>query len=114
MSEAATRFRLAVVDRVLHGPGVTSAAARQAAFDNRDVDSRAQALVDTVARQAWKVTDAQVATTVTAGLSEDAVFELTVCAALGQATRQLSSALTALEEATGQAARSGRQDGGTR
>ena len=107
MSDATSRFRLAVVDRVLHGPGVSSTAARQAAFDNRDVDSRAQALVDTVARHAWKVTDAQVAATLAAGLSEDAVFELTVCAAVGQATRQISAALAALDEAAGSPAAGG-------
>jgi hypothetical protein len=107
MSDATNRFRQAVLDRVLHGPGMTSVAARQAAFDNRGVDSRAQALVDTVARHAWKVTDEQVAATLAAGLPEDAVFELTVCAALGQATRQISAALAALDEADGPASEGG-------
>jgi hypothetical protein len=100
MSDPIARLRLAVVDRAVRGPGVSSADARRAAFDNRGVDSRAQTLVDTVARHAWKVTDEQVAATVAAGVSEDVVFELAVCAALGQATRQLSVALTALDEAT--------------
>ena len=34
------------------------------------------------------------------GVSEDEIFELTVCAAYGQATRQLNAALAALDEAT--------------
>jgi hypothetical protein len=35
------------------------------------------------------------------GLSEDQVFEIVVCAAIGQATRQYDTALAALEAATG-------------
>ena len=100
MSEATTRLRVAVVDCALHGPGFSSAQLRRAAFDNGGVDGRAEALVDTVARNAWKVTDEQVADTLAAGVSEDVVFELAVSAALGQATRQLSAALAALDEAT--------------
>ena len=100
MSEATTRLRLAVVERSVRGPGISSTDARGAAFDNRGVDVRVQKLVDTVARTAWKVTDEQVADTLAAGVSEDVVFELAVCAALGQASRQLSVALTALDDAT--------------
>ncbi len=35
------------------------------------------------------------------GLSEDQVFDIMVCAAIGQATRQYDTALAALEAATG-------------
>jgi hypothetical protein len=100
MSEANTRLRLAVVDRALHGPGFSSAHLRQAAFDNSGVDGRAQALVDAIARNAWKITDEQVADTLAAGVCEEVVFELAVCAALGQASRQFSAALAALDAAT--------------
>ena len=100
MSEATARLRLAVVDRALNGPGMSSADARRAAFDNHNVDSRAEALVDTVARHAWQVTDEQVADTLAAGVCDEVLFELVVCAALGQASRQLSVALAALDEAT--------------
>jgi hypothetical protein len=34
------------------------------------------------------------------GLSEDQVFEIVVCSAIGQATRQYDGALAALEAAT--------------
>jgi alkylhydroperoxidase/carboxymuconolactone decarboxylase family protein YurZ len=100
MSEAATERRNRVVDRARNGPGKTSRAARHAAFENRGVDERARALVDKVARHAWKVTRGDVAAAKTAGVSEDEIFELTVCAALGQATRQLEAGLAALNEAT--------------
>lgn len=59
----------------------------------------ARALVDKIARNAWKVTDEDVAAAKTAGVSEDEIFELAVAAALGQATRQLDAALAALDEA---------------
>jgi hypothetical protein len=100
MSDAASRFREAVVERAVHGPGAASREARRAAFDNAGVDTRARDLVDTVARHAWKVTDADVAATMGAGLSEDEIFELAVCAALGHSTRQLRAALAALDAAT--------------
>lgn len=107
MSDKTRALRDAVVERAVRGPGVAGAAARQAAFDNRNVDERARALVDKVARHAWKVTAADVGAVTAAGLREDEVFELVICAALGQATRQLDAALAALaaaaEERTEQA-----------
>jgi hypothetical protein len=99
MSEAATRLRRAVVDRVLHGPGAASAEARRAAFDNRGVDDRARALIDAVARHAWKITDEDVEAAKNAGLSDDEIFELVTSAALGQSTRQLESAMAAIDAA---------------
>jgi hypothetical protein len=84
--------RGALVTRVLEGEGEASREARRAAFDNKsDI-----ALVDKVAKTAWKITDDDVAAA-KATLSEDAVFELVVCAAIGQATRQLDAALAALD-----------------
>lgn len=97
MSEAASRLRERVVERAVRGPGTLASAARRAAFDNHGVDERARRLLEKVAREAWKVTDEDVAVVKAAGVSEDEIFELVVCAALGQATRQLSAALTALD-----------------
>jgi alkylhydroperoxidase/carboxymuconolactone decarboxylase family protein YurZ len=99
MSDQVKEGRARLVERILNGPGVASAGARRAAFDNRDVDTRASALIGKVARNAWKVTDSDVAGAKTAGLSEDEIFELTVCAAIGQATRQMEAALEALDAA---------------
>lgn len=95
MSEAVERLRKQVIEKALHGPGKASGDARRAAFDNRD----AGPLVEKVAQNAWKVTDEDVAAAKAAGLSEDEIFELVVCAALGQSTRQLDAALAALEQA---------------
>jgi len=97
MSDDVARAREALVKRVLDGPAVASADARRAAFDNRDVPAAARALIDQVARHAWTVTDADVQAVTAAGVPEDEIFELTVCAAIGQAARQLDAALAALD-----------------
>lgn len=100
MSENVTRLRKEVTERVLHQPGKARGDARRAAFDNKDVPENARALIDKVSRNAWKVTDEDVAAAKQAGLSDDEIFELAVCAAIGQSTRQLDAALAALHEAT--------------
>ena len=88
------------VDRALKGPGKSRPEARLAAFENQGGDAPGRALVDKIARRAWTVTDADVAAAKAEGVSEDEIFELTVCAAYGQATRQLNAALAALDEAS--------------
>ena len=103
MSDTVNRFRRAVLERALNGPGVADTAARRAAFANAGVDKRARSLVAKVARRAVDVTDADVAAVKAAGVSEDEIFELVVCAALGEATRQIDTALSALRTATEQA-----------
>jgi alkylhydroperoxidase family enzyme len=58
-------------------------------------------LVDKVARNADRVTGEDIAAVRASGLSEDQVFEIMVCAAVGQATRQYDTALVALDAAIG-------------
>ena len=96
---SATKVRKAATERVLRGAGKTSPAVRQAAFDNRDVAEPARALIDKVAKTAWKITDEDVAA-VRRTQSDDEIYEQVVAAAMGQATRQLDAALAALDEAT--------------
>ena len=104
MSREATRYRETVVRRALEGPGTASVVDRRAAFDNQGMGEPARALVAKVATAAWTVNDADVAATKSAGVSEDEIFELAVCAALGQATRQMDAALAALDAASPDAA----------
>src|SRR5690349_19801414 len=99
MSEAVTRLRKAVVERALHGSGKATGDARRAAFDNKAVPEAARALIDKVAKNAWKVTDEDVASVRQAGMSDDEIYELVICAALGQSTRQLDHALAMLDAA---------------
>lgn len=54
------------------------------------------AYVDKVARHAYKVTDGDVAELQRAGHSDDALFEITVAAALGAALYRLDKGLAAL------------------
>jgi len=53
--------------------------------------------VDKVARHAFKVTDADIEALRDAGYSEDAIFELTLCAALGAGIARLDRAITAMK-----------------
>jgi hypothetical protein len=99
MSDVVTRYRKAVVERALEGSGKAGGAARRAAFDNQGVPEATRVLIDKVARAAWKVGDQDIAVARAAGVTEDEIFELVVCAALGESTRQLESALAALEAA---------------
>ena len=94
-----TRHREAAVKRILEGKGTASPEQRRAAFANDGVAEPARALIDKVVKHAYKVTDEDV-TAAKQQLSEDQIFELVVCAAVGQATRQLEAALAALDEAT--------------
>lgn len=96
--------RKALASRVLEGDGKAPSSDRRAAFNNRGLAEPLGRLVDKVARQAYKVTDQDIATVRESGLSEDQAFEIVVCAAIGEATRQYDAALAALEAATGNAA----------
>jgi alkylhydroperoxidase family enzyme len=89
----------AVVTRVLEGDGRAARAGRRAAFDNVGLAEPLRTLIDKVAKQPTRVTNEDVAAVKASGLSEDQIFELVVCAAIGQATRQYETALEALAEA---------------
>ena len=88
------------VTRILEGDGKASRAQRRAAFENAGLSGPVNTLIDKVARHAYRVTDEDIALARAAGLSEDQIFEMVVCAAIGQATRQYDNALAALAAAT--------------
>ena len=92
--------RLGVIQRVLEGDGQASRTRRRATFDDADLAEPLRTLVHHVATQSWKVTDRDIAAARAAGHSEDQIFELVVCAAVGQANRQYETAMAALEAAT--------------
>jgi hypothetical protein len=93
--------RKALASRILEGAGKASPSERRAAFNNSGLAEPAGTLVDKVAKHAYRVTDEDFAAVRESGLSEDQVFEIVVCAAIGQATRQYDAAFAALETATG-------------
>jgi alkylhydroperoxidase family enzyme len=92
-----------LVARVLEGDGRASREIRRGAFDNAGLTEPVRTLVDKVAHSARTVTDADIGTMRNAGFSEDQIYEIVVCAAIGQATRQYHNALSALSAATGRA-----------
>ena len=93
--------RKALVARILNGRGDASPNLRRAAFDNAGLPEPLSTVVEKVAKHAYKVTDDDIAAIRMAGFTDDQIFELVVCAAIGQATRQYEAALAAVEAATG-------------
>lgn len=89
----------ALIARVLGGGGQAPSPLRRAAYDNAGLTDPLRTLADKVAHQAHQVTDKDVAAARAVGLSEDQIFEIVVCAAVGQASRQYQSGLTALTRA---------------
>src|SRR5262245_39420843 len=97
-----TTARRALLTRILEGGGSAPLAQRRAAFDNEGLSEPLSTLIDKVARHAYKVTDEDIAAASQSGLTEDQIFEIVACAAIGQATRQYATAVAALEAATGE------------
>jgi hypothetical protein len=88
-----------VIARAVHGRGVSTPAARRAAFDGDAVEPRVAALLGKVRERAWEISDEDVRAALDSGAGEDEVFELVVCTALGPAQRQLDAACHALDRA---------------
>jgi hypothetical protein len=91
----------ALVDRVRHGDGTASPELRSQAFDNEGLTPPLDTLIGKVAAAPASVTEADFAAAEAAGLSQDQLFELVVCAAVGQSSRQYEAGLAALAEALG-------------
>lgn len=98
-----TTLHRELIARVLDGAAESPTALRRAAFENNGLDEPIRSLVDKVADHSYQVTDDDVAAVRSAGFSEDQVFELVVCAAVGQGSRQYNRALDALASAGGAA-----------
>ncbi len=88
-----------LIDRVLKGKGKSTVQQRQAAFNNTDLPQAVNPLINKVAHEAYKVTDNDIASAKATGIGEDQLFELIICGAIGQASRQYESGLAALAEA---------------
>jgi hypothetical protein len=95
-----TQARRALITRILEGNGRAARAQRRAAFDHKAFAEPLNTLIDKVIMQAYRVTDEDIAAAKASGLSEDQIFEIVVCAAIGQAGRQHDTALEALQAAT--------------
>jgi hypothetical protein len=89
-----------LVDRILQGPGQAPADQRAGAFENRELPEPVRRLLDKVANKSAQVTDSDFASATEAGFTDDQLFELVICAAVGESTRQYEAGLAALAEAT--------------
>lgn len=91
----------ALVDRVLTGEGRAPAEQRAQAFGNAGLPGPLGVLMAKVVDTPAQVTKADLAAAREAGWSEDQLFELVICAAVGESERLYASGLAALAEATG-------------
>lgn len=88
-----------LVSRILAGAGHAPDTLRRAAFDNSGLNEPLRTFINRVAIQPTRVGDIHFQAAKAAGLTEDQIFELVVCAAVGEASRQYRRALAALGEA---------------
>ena len=89
-----------LVEILLDGPGETAPSLRHAAADRShaaELPAAVAAFADKVARAAHTVTDDDVAELLAKGYSEDAVFEITLSAALGAGASRLERGLQAMK-----------------
>jgi hypothetical protein len=89
----------ALIDRILDGAGTVPRDLRARAFGNAGLPPPLDALLGKVAARSAQVTEADFAAAKASGFSEDQLFELVVCAAVGQSTRLYEAGLAALAEA---------------
>ncbi|MFD4291929.1 hypothetical protein ACFWQG_01765 [Rhodococcus sp. NPDC058532] len=94
------KLHRSLVDRILTGEGEAAAADRASAFAGTGLPPAVQPLIDKIVDGPTRVTDADVAAAEAAGYSEDQLFELVVCAAVGRSSRLYHSGLAALDAAT--------------
>ncbi len=89
----------ALIARILEGRGVASRSERHAAFNNERIGGPIGELTHKVAMSPHAITDDDILAARSAGFTEDQIFELVLCAAIGEATRQYERALSALQAA---------------
>lgn len=88
-----------LVHRLVHGSGTASAEQRSRAFEGSTLPEPLQVLLDKTARRSDQLTDADFDRAAQAGSTDDQLFELVICAAVGHSTRQYDAGLAALAEA---------------
>ena len=104
-----TEHTQALIDGVLNSPGGTISTLRQAvetyaaklsgrvSSQTGQIPAELESYISKVALSAYQVTDQDIEALRTAGYSEDALFELTLSAALGAGIARLERGLSALK-----------------
>jgi len=88
----------ALLRAVLESPGATEPGVRQAIYRGAPQDGLVGAYVEQVRSQSYRIRDEDVQGLLQSGMSQDAVFELTVVAALGAAAERLEVGMRAVRE----------------
>ena len=83
---------------ILEAPGATSPEDRAAAARGERAIPLAEDYLDKVRSASFRITDDDVDRLQKAGLADDAIFELTLAAAFGEARRRFDVAMSALEK----------------
>lgn len=96
LEQAARRLRDAVLEA---DPALTSGQLRREAYDGVVEEPVLARYTAMVREHAHRVTDAEITALRAHGLSDDAIFELTVAAALGEGQRRLAVGLALLDPA---------------
>jgi hypothetical protein len=85
---------------VLHAPAVTDTATRMAAATGQPLPEPAATYTATVRDQSHRITDADIDRLTAADYSQDAIYEITVAAAVGAALRRYDTAVNAVRART--------------
>jgi hypothetical protein len=93
------KARAALQKRLVEGSGTASPEQRRASFERAPMGEPLDALITKIADHAHRVTDDDIEAARAAGHSEDQIFELAVCAAVGHSMRQYDCAMNALDAA---------------
>jgi alkylhydroperoxidase family enzyme len=102
LAHAARRLQDAVLEAVpARTSATTSGQLRRRAYDGVVEEPVVAQYVAMVRERAHSVTDADITALRAHGLSDDAIFELTVAAALGEGQRRLAAGLALLDPAGG-------------
>lgn len=88
--------RNTLLSRILEGVGNAPPRVRRAAFENGLLPVPLARLVSKIASRPYSVTDDDMIAAKACALSEDRLFEIVVCGAIGQASRQYDAAVAVL------------------
>jgi inosine/xanthosine triphosphate pyrophosphatase family protein len=88
----------ALLRAVLESPGATDPALRQSTFHGEPLDGLPGEYAAKIRGQSYRINDEDVKRLLESGLSQDAVFELTIAAALGAAAERMDAGMRAMRE----------------
>jgi hypothetical protein len=88
----------ALLHAVLESPGATDPSVRHAIYRGDVPSEPLGKYVEKIRGQSYRIGDEDVQRLLESGLSQDAVFELTVVAALGAAAERLEAGMRAMRE----------------